>query len=125
MHTTMTRSRKVTFIAVLSAVIAATSIALGSSTFNLAHAQGKTSDSITPSQKAAMCDPKNPKLVGFVNTTESHVCGIPASTPSDAGTTTSSESPTTTSASSESETTARNQPSPSSDRGTEESTTSQ
>ena len=31
---------------------------------------------ITPQQKAAICDPNNPKL-NFVNTTESKICGIP------------------------------------------------
>jgi hypothetical protein len=31
---------------------------------------------ITPREKAAICDPNNPKL-NFVNTTESKICGIP------------------------------------------------
>src|SRR5919202_5245356 len=35
-----------------------------------------TSSSLTPQQKAAMCNPNNPKLK-FVNSTESKICGIP------------------------------------------------
>jgi hypothetical protein len=31
---------------------------------------------ITPALKSKICDPNNPKLT-FVNTTESHLCGIP------------------------------------------------
>jgi hypothetical protein len=31
---------------------------------------------ITPALKSKICDPNNPKLA-FVNTTESHICGIP------------------------------------------------
>ena len=37
-------------------------------------AQGQ--ENITEEQKAAMCDPSNPKLK-FVNGTESRICGIP------------------------------------------------
>ena len=33
--------------------------------------------SLTPQQKAAMCNPNNPKLK-FVNSTESKICGIPS-----------------------------------------------
>src|SRR5919198_6404970 len=42
-------------------------------------AQGQVNNitsSITPEQKAAMCNPSNPKLK-FVNGTESKICGIP------------------------------------------------
>ena len=48
------------------------------------------STSLTPEQKAEMCDPSNPKL-NFVNGTESEICGIPK-TPTSA---TSAESTTT------------------------------
>jgi hypothetical protein len=64
--------------------------------FHLAQAQGNniSSSSLTPQQKAAICDPGNPKL-NFVNTTESRICGIPQ-TPTNttaANTTTGTESP--------------------------------
>src|SRR5690242_16748285 len=41
-------------------------------------AQGQVITSITSQQKAAICSPSNPKLK-FVNSTESEICGIPAS----------------------------------------------
>jgi hypothetical protein len=47
---------------------------------------------LTPQQKAAICDPNNPKLK-VVNTTESNLCGIPSNTI--ANTTTGVESPST------------------------------
>jgi hypothetical protein len=57
---------------------------------NFGIAQGQISNStpssLTPQQKAAMCDPNNPKL-NFVNSTESEICGIPP-TPTNATTTT-------------------------------------
>ena len=34
------------------------------------------SSTISPQEKSKLCDPNNPKL-RFVNTTESHICGIP------------------------------------------------
>src|ERR671933_2580196 len=49
---------------------------------------------LTPQQKAAICNPNNPKL-NFVNTTESHICSIPKTIKSPANTTTGAEaSPT-------------------------------
>jgi hypothetical protein len=47
---------------------------------NFGIAQGQVSDStssssLTPQQKAAICNPNNPKL-NFVNSTESEICGI-------------------------------------------------
>jgi hypothetical protein len=66
--------------------------------FGIAQGQGNniTPSSLTPEQKAAICDPNNPKL-NFVNTTESHICGIPPTptnaTTSAANTTTGTESP--------------------------------
>jgi hypothetical protein len=61
--------------------------------FGIAQGQGN----LTTEQKAAMCDPNNPKL-NFVNTTESHICGIPKTLTSPANTslantTTGSEAP--------------------------------
>jgi hypothetical protein len=49
--------------------------------FGVAQGQSNTTSlslslSLTPEQKAAMCDPNNPKL-NFVNGTESRICGIP------------------------------------------------
>ncbi|MFL6383265.1 MAG: hypothetical protein ACJ72S_18540 [Nitrososphaeraceae archaeon] len=45
--------------------------------FGIAQSQGNNiTSSLTPQQKAAICDPSNPKLK-FVNSTESKICGIP------------------------------------------------
>jgi hypothetical protein len=44
--------------------------------FSVAQGQSDITPSLTPQQKAAMCDPNNPKL-NFVNGTESRICGIP------------------------------------------------
>lgn len=64
---------------------------------NSAIAQGQgsnmTSPSLTPEQKAAMCDPNDK----FVNDTESSVCGIPP-TPTNTTTTSSEVANTTTGA---------------------------
>ena len=63
-------------------------------------AQGQLSNStssslsLTPQQKAAMCNPNNPKLK-FVNSTESKICGIPP-TPTNMTTTTTSAAANTT-----------------------------
>jgi hypothetical protein len=48
---------------------------------SIAFGQGSNSasslpSSLTPQQKAAVCNPNNPKL-NFVNSTESKICGIP------------------------------------------------
>jgi hypothetical protein len=70
---------------------------------NIVSAQGQgnlTAGNITltPEQKAAMCDPNNPKLK-IVNTTESKICGIPSNTTSTAANTTmGTEAPPATSA---------------------------
>jgi hypothetical protein len=58
---------------------------------NIVSAQGQGNLTIgniplTPEQKAAICDPNNPKLK-LVNTTESKICGIPSNTTSAANTT--------------------------------------
>jgi hypothetical protein len=39
-------------------------------------AHGQVTPSLTPEQKAAMCNPSNPKLK-VVNMTESKICGLP------------------------------------------------
>jgi hypothetical protein len=53
-----------------------------------------SSSSLTSQQKAAMCNPNNPKLK-FVNSTESKICGIPP-TPTNMTTTTPAAANTTT-----------------------------
>jgi hypothetical protein len=53
--------------------------------FRVAQGQGNNiTSSLTPQQKAAICDPNNPKLK-FINSTESRICGIPP-TPTNATT---------------------------------------
>jgi len=88
----------------LSIVLAATMITLtGFGISGIVHGQTNTnaSSSLTAQQKAAICDPNNPKL-NFVNTTDSKICGIPitpTNTTSSAAantTTTGSEAPSVT-----------------------------
>jgi hypothetical protein len=59
-------------IAIMIAAVVTTIIITGSETFNIGHAQ-----LVSPQQKAAYCAPNNTKLK-FVNSTESKICGIPA-----------------------------------------------
>jgi hypothetical protein len=47
--------------------------------FNVA--QGQVNPTLTPEQKAAMCDPND----SFVNSTESEICGIPKTPTTPAG----------------------------------------
>ena len=54
---------------------------------------------ISPEEKAKMCNPDNPSL-NFVNSTESEICGIPASTPASNSTSSPSSSPSSQSESS-------------------------
>jgi hypothetical protein len=80
-------------------IIIAASIVLvisitGFGSVSVAYGQGSNSTSsslspLTPQQKAAMCNPNNPKLK-FVNSTESKICGIP---PTSTNTTTKTTSP--------------------------------
>ncbi len=60
----------------------------GFANFGIGIAQGQvnSASSLTPQQKAAMCNPNNPKI-NFVNSTESEICGIPP-TPTNMSTTT-------------------------------------
>jgi hypothetical protein len=65
-------------ITILAASIAVTLMELGIFGNN-AQGQGNVTIgnvTLTPQQKAAICDPNNPKL-NFVNSTESELCGIP------------------------------------------------
>jgi hypothetical protein len=61
-------------IAVILAAAIVTFAEIGK--FSVAQGQSDITPSLTPQQKAAMCDPNNPKL-NFVNGTESRICGIP------------------------------------------------
>ena len=90
-------------IIVISTIFAATIVSITLTGFgSVDTAQGQVdSTSLTPEQKAAMCDPNNPKL-NFVNGTESRVCGIPKTltspaNASSANTTTGAEAPSSTS----------------------------
>ena len=60
----------------------------------LSNSTSSSSLSLTPQQKAAMCNPNNPKLK-FVNSTESKICGIPP-TPTNMTTTIPAAANTTT-----------------------------
>ncbi|MFL6324368.1 MAG: hypothetical protein ACJ72U_05255 [Nitrososphaeraceae archaeon] len=62
--------------------------------FGIAQGQVNITSSLTPQQKAAICDPSNPKL-NFVNSTESEICGIPP-TPTNTTTTTLAANNTST-----------------------------
>jgi hypothetical protein len=68
-------------------IVAIASTLTGFGNFGTAEGQGNniTSSAITPEQKAVMCDPDNPlSMLKSVNTTESKVCGIPKTQPSNA-----------------------------------------
>jgi hypothetical protein len=77
--------RIIAYVTAVLVVFTATIIILTFGTLNVAQGQaggggsgGGGNITLTPAQKAAMCDPNNPSLK-FVNTTESHICGIPKS----------------------------------------------
>jgi hypothetical protein len=67
--------------------ITVTILTSGTTIFNVSQAQ-----ELSPEQKQAMCDPSNPKL-NFVNTTESHICGIPPTPVNQTNTTTFTSPP--------------------------------
>jgi hypothetical protein len=73
-------------IIILAAVIVGTLTEFGS--LGIAQGQGN----LTAEQKAAICNPSNPKLK-FVNETESRICGIPKTIKSRANATTGAEVP--------------------------------
>jgi hypothetical protein len=82
---------------VIFTIFAATIVTLtGFANFGNAQGQVNSTSELTPEQKAAICDPSNPKL-NFVNTTESRICAIPKTptntTSSTANTTTGTEAP--------------------------------
>jgi hypothetical protein len=64
--------KRILIIAIITAAVTTTVIITGIETFNVTHAQ-----LLTPQQKTAFCNPNNSKLK-FVNSTESKICGIPA-----------------------------------------------
>ena len=69
-----------------------------SGNFGIAQGQGSNSTSsslLTPQQKAALCNPNNPKLK-FVNSTESKICGIPPTSTNTTTTTTTTPAANTT-----------------------------
>ena len=64
-------------IIILSTTIFAVTMVILTRFETIGTAQGQASRTLlTPEQKAAMCNPDNPKLK-FVNGTESRICGIP------------------------------------------------
>ena len=80
-----------TIVMILAAAIVVTLTEFGS------FGTTKGQENLTAEQKAAMCDPNNPKLK-FVNGTESRICGIPKTVTSpanasSANTTTGAEAP--------------------------------
>jgi hypothetical protein len=86
------------FVIVMYAAVVSTTLVLEFGVLNIALGQGAAptqSSTLTPAQRA-MCDPNNPSLA-FVNTTESHVCGLPPSIPSNTTTTPSTPTPSATS----------------------------
>jgi hypothetical protein len=82
----------------ITMILAATMLLVALTEFgSAATAQGQANTtSLTPEQKAAICNPSNPKLK-VVNTTESHICGIPKTVKPHISNTTSSTNATTTS----------------------------
>ena len=61
---------------IISATIFISTMVLLTMFKTMASAQGQGIPTLTPEQKAAMCNPNNPKLK-VVNGTESKICGIP------------------------------------------------
>src|SRR5919204_2483915 len=78
MHTITDKHQQLMLTAVVLLIImTAVVVIIGFRLSNVAHGQ-VTPETITPQQKAIMCNPNNPKL-HFVNSTESAVCGLPQS----------------------------------------------
>jgi hypothetical protein len=73
MDITQKISVRMVFTIIASVIAASTVMEFGS--YSSSEAQ-----QISPEEKAKMCNPDNPSL-NFVNSTESEICGIPASTP--------------------------------------------
>jgi hypothetical protein len=88
------RSLSIIFIFI---ILAASIVLAEFVTFGFAQGQrgnSTTSSALTPQQKAAICNPGNPKL-NFVNGTESKICNIPP-TPTSTPTNTTTTMPTPT-----------------------------
>jgi hypothetical protein len=85
MDITQKISVRMVFTIIASVIVASTVMEFGS--YSSSEAQ-----QISPEEKAKMCNPDNPSL-NFVNSTESEICGIPASTPSSNSTSSPSSSP--------------------------------
>ena len=73
MDITQKISVRMAFTAIVAVIAASMAMEFGSYTSSEAQ-------QISPEEKAKMCSPDNPSL-NFVNSTESEICGIPASTP--------------------------------------------
>ena len=90
MDITQRISVRMVFTIIASVIAAGTVMEFGS--YSSSEAQ-----QISPEEKAKMCNPDNPSL-NFVNSTESEICGIPASIP-----TSNTSSPSSPSSPSQSE----------------------
>ena len=86
---TKKKSLNIVFIMAIVVVSLTALVVLGQSRiFGIAQGQGNLSSSLTPEQKAAICDPSDT----HINATESKICGKPATPSSNS---TSSENVTT------------------------------
>ena len=92
MDITQKISVRMVFTIIASVIAASTVMEFGS--YSSSEAQ-----QISPEEKAKMCNPDNPSL-NFVNSTESEICGIPASTPASNSSSSPSSSPSSQSESS-------------------------
>jgi cell division protein FtsN len=92
-------SRKEAYLIVLSIsiIFVATIVTLtGFGNLGIAQGQVNSTSSLTPQQKAAICDPNNPSSkLNPVNTTESKICGIPVTVKPHLSNTTSAANMTT------------------------------
>jgi hypothetical protein len=74
----------VSIVMILAASIVATATLIELRNMGIAQGQTNVTFSLTPDQKAAICDPSNPlSKLNPVNTTESKICGIPKTVKSD------------------------------------------
>jgi hypothetical protein len=82
------KSMIIIIIIMLALNVLLSSTLTGFEKLSVARGQGdNTTVSLTPEQKAAMCDPNNPaSMLKSVNTTESRICGIPKTQSSNATT---------------------------------------
>ena len=79
----MSKKRPSLCIIAIIVILTASTVLTLTDFWNFGVAQGQSnttssSSSLTPEQKAAICDPNNPSSrLNPVNTTESRICGIP------------------------------------------------